>query len=137
RISPRNKELVLASAVKALAPSAYAGARLGDDTGRGLPLAFVWPRNGRQKASTYRQPNRFSNRQVDARTPVSILETATSADGKPSAYRIGTDEWIAPPDVRVFHPAPPPPLLRPGERWIDIDLDAQILVAFEGELAVY
>jgi hypothetical protein len=39
--------------------------------------------------------------------------------------------------VRVFHPAAPPPLLAPGERWIDVDLDTQILVAFEGDIPVY
>jgi hypothetical protein len=37
----------------------------------------------------------------------------------------------------VFQPAPPPPLLLPGERWIDVDIDDQILVAYEGDLAVY
>jgi L,D-transpeptidase catalytic domain len=37
----------------------------------------------------------------------------------------------------VFQPAPPPPMLEPGERWIDVDVDDQILVAYEGELPVY
>jgi hypothetical protein len=40
-------------------------------------------------------------------------------------------------DVRLFQPVPPPQLLQPGERWIDVDLDSQILVAYEGELPVY
>jgi hypothetical protein len=44
---------------------------------------------------------------------------------------------MAPQDLRIFEPSAPPPLLRPNERWIDVDLDKQILVAFEGELAVY
>jgi hypothetical protein len=56
---------------------------------------------------------------------------------KPIAYRIGAEEWIAAADVRMFNPAPAPALLEPGERWIDIDLDNQILVAFEGDVAVY
>jgi hypothetical protein len=40
-------------------------------------------------------------------------------------------------DVRGFTPAPPPPFLGKGERWIDVDVDTEILVAFEGDVAVY
>jgi hypothetical protein len=68
---------------------------------------------------------------------VQILETAADPAGKPVAYRIGELRWLAAADVRVFTPAPPPAHLRPGERWIDVDLDSQILVAFEGDLPVY
>lgn len=55
----------------------------------------------------------------------------------PSSIRVGDDEWIAASDVRIFRPTPPPPSLRNGERWIDVDLDTQILVAFEGDQAVF
>lgn len=137
RISPKEKEYVLKSQVKRLVPSSYMGARLGDDTGWAVPFGFVWPRNNWQQAWTYEQPNRIANRQVPARMPVPILETANGKDGKPMAYRIGEGEWMRVGDVRVFHPTPPPPLLKKNERWIDIDLDEQILVAFEGNMAVY
>jgi hypothetical protein len=114
------------------------GARLGDDTGWAVPFAFVWPRNNWQQAWTYSlPPNRSANRQVPVRMPVPILETFSGKDGKTLAYRIGREEWIGAGDVRVFQPAPPPPLLKKAERWIDVDLDAQILVAFEGDMAVY
>jgi hypothetical protein len=124
-------------------PSQFMGTRLGDDTGWALPIAFVWPRNGWTQAWTYHKPNALVNRQVPARMPVAIVEVATGKDGKPIAYRValagssGDAEWMAPQDLRIFEPTAPPPLLRPNERWIDVDLDRQILVAFEGELAVY
>ncbi len=137
RISAKDKEYVLKSAVSRLNPSNHMGSRLGDDTGWALPFAFVWPRNNWLQAWTYHQPNRVVNRQIPARTPVPILEVANGKDGKAMAYRIGPEEWIGTTDVRVFAPAARPPHLRPNERWIDIDLDAQILVAFEGEMAVY
>ena len=70
------------------------------------------------------------NRQLAARTPLAILETAADKAGKPTAYRIGPAEWIAAADMRVFQPALPPPMLEPGERWIDVDIDDQILVAY-------
>jgi lipoprotein-anchoring transpeptidase ErfK/SrfK len=138
RINAKDKEYVLKSAVSRSKPSDYMGSRLGDDTGWVLPFAFVWPRNNWLQAWTYHQPNRVVNRQIAARTPVPILEVAEGKDKKPMAYRIGPEEWIGVQDVRVFTPAAaPPPYLKPGERWIDIDLDAQMLVAFEGGTAVY
>lgn len=137
KISQRGNEYVLKSAVKPLTPSQYAGTRLGDDTGWTLPIGFVWPRSGGQRAWTHHKPNAYVNRQLAARTPVPILEVHEDKDGKPLAYRIGPSEWMAAADLRVFQPTAPPPLLRPNERWIDVDLDTQILVAFEGEIAVY
>jgi hypothetical protein len=58
--------------------------------------------------------------------------------GRAGAIRLAPGpEWISALDVRVFAPAPPPPLLEPDERWIDVDVDNEILVAYEGDLAVY
>jgi len=139
KISQKENEYVLRSAVSQHKPSLYNGARLGDDTGRGIPIAFVWPRAGMKSTYTMNKPTGggVARPTMLARTPVSILETHSDKGGKPIAYRIGEAEWIRASDVRVFTPAPPPPLLREGERWIDVDLDHQILVAFEGELPVY
>jgi hypothetical protein len=137
RVSQRGNEYILKSAIRQLAPSQRLGTRLADDTGLSLPIAFVWPRNGWQKAWTHAKPNAYVKRQLDARTPVAILEVAEGKDGKPAAYRIGESEWMHPADLRIFEPVAPPPLLGPNERWIDIDLDKQMLVAFEGELPVY
>jgi hypothetical protein len=50
---------------------------------------------------------------------------------------VGYDAWIAREDVRLAAAAEPPPGLAEGERWIDIDLDEQTLVAYEGTTAVY
>jgi hypothetical protein len=138
KIDRREGEYVLRQVITQHRPSLFGGARLGDDTGRELPIGFVWPRFGARLAlTTNTAVGGGVFRQLAARTALSILETAPDRTGKPAAYRIGEGEWIAAADVRVFQPAPPPPLLEPDERWIDIDLDAQILVAYEGELAVY
>ena len=137
KIDKKDNEYVLRSAITRHVPSMYGGARLGDDTGWAVPIAFVWPRYGGSTAYTLSKPTGGVARELAARTPVPVLEVVAGKDGKPTAYRIGDAEWMSPADVRVFQPLPPPALLQPGERWIDVDLDAQILVAFEGDVAVY
>ncbi|HSD88261.1 MAG TPA: L,D-transpeptidase [Kofleriaceae bacterium] len=137
KTSPKGNEYVLASMVSVHHPSEMMGSRLGDDTGWKLPVAFVWPRNNWQQAWTYQKPNAIVNRQLVARTPLPILDVFNDKAGKASAFKIGEAEWISAADVRVFQAVEPPPLLRPNERWIDVDLDNQILVAFEGTLPVY
>jgi len=75
------------------------------------------------------------------RTTVTIVEE--SADGRfvriAAPAGAGNDEqvWIARADLRVATAAAPPPGLAEGERWFDIDLDEQVLIAYEGERAVY
>lgn len=138
KIDRKDNQYVLRSAITLHRPSPYAGARLGDDTGWTLPIAFVWPRGGMTAAyTTNKATGGGVNRQLAARTPVPVLETTADKAGKPVAYRIGDGEWLSALDVRVFVPVAPPALLEPNERWIDVDVDAQILVAFEGELPVY
>jgi hypothetical protein len=144
KISPKDNDYILKSLINLMKPSDFKGARMSDDTGLKLPIAFVWPRNNWTQAWTYAKPNAISYRQINARLPVPILETATNKDGKVTAYRIADPtpqaplgEWIQAADVRVFAPVDPPPLLLPNERWIDVDLDNQILVAFEGMTPVY
>ena len=138
KVAQKDNQYVLASAISKHQPSHYTGARLGDDTGLATPIAFVWPRAGMLAAWTTAKPAGGGVvHQLVARTLVPVLETAAGKDGKPIAYRIGDAEWMAPADVRVFAAAAPPPTLAPNERWIDVDLDSQILVAFEGDVAVY
>lgn len=137
KISAREEEWLPASAIRQHTPSEYRGARLGDDTGLTLPLAFVWPRGNAAKAWT-RGAARGGGvrRQLAQRTPVPVLESFEDK-GQVVAYRIGDAEWIDASAVRVARPTPLPPGVKAGERWLDIDLDTQILVAYEGDLPVY
>lgn len=64
-----------------------------------------------------------------------VLETVKK--GGKLWYRIGADRWVRERDVRVATSAPPPEGLRPGERWIDVDIASQVLVAYEGERPVF
>lgn len=138
KIAQKDNQYVLASSVSRHTPSKYVGSRLGDETGYGVPFAFVWPRGGMVEAYTTNKANGGGvNRQLAARTAVPVLGVENDKAGKPTAYRIGESEWMSAQDVKVFTPLPPPKLLKDGERWIDVDLDAQILVAYEGDTPVY
>lgn len=137
KISPTENELLLASQIHRHRPSEYRGARLGDDSPMRAPVAVVWPRGGGLTAWTRTTAKTGTKRQLPRRTIVALLETFSDPAGKPLAYRIGEGEWIDAFSLRLFTPAPPPADLQPNERWIDIDLESQLLVAYEGELAVY
>jgi hypothetical protein len=66
---------------------------------------------------------------------VRVLEERT--DGREGFYRIDDGTWVRDKDVRRPSVAPPPAEVQPGERWIDVDLARQVLVAYEGTRPVY
>jgi hypothetical protein len=106
-------------------PSAFHGVRLGDDTGLSLPLVFAVDRQRLDRnVST-------SKGAVPGRSAWPVLER------RPDAVRIGPDRWLPLRSAVVVEAAPAPAGLLPGERWVDVDLDAQTLVAYEGELPVF
>jgi hypothetical protein len=45
--------------------------------------------------------------------------------------------WVRDQEAVVMDPSPPPADLQPGEKWIDVNLTTQSLVAFEGDTAVF
>lgn len=137
KIAPSANQFVLARAITKHVVSPFMGNRLGDDVGWTVPIAFVWPSAHAARAPITAEPTGGAVvRHVAKRALLPVLDPV--GDGElPSAIRVADAEWIATSDVRVYRPAPPPPSLRKDERWIDVDLDTQILVAFEGSQAVY
>lgn len=67
------------------------------------------------------------------RTVVALHEL--SADGRWA--RIAPAHWVATTDLHRAHPVAPPADLSPEERWLDLDLAEQVLVAYEGTRPVY
>jgi lipoprotein-anchoring transpeptidase ErfK/SrfK len=70
-------------------------------------------------------------RQLDPRTVVPVLET----DGE--FARIGDGEWVALTHLRVVRETTRPDGVGADERWIDVDLAQQTLVAYQGDTPVY
>jgi hypothetical protein len=98
--------------------------------------AWVRAQRDSKKAATTRATPDPKGEAIGAlapRTVVTILEQ--SADGK--FVRIDDKAWIARADLRVASVVAPPPGLEPGEKWFDVDLEEQVLVAYEGARPVY
>jgi lipoprotein-anchoring transpeptidase ErfK/SrfK len=66
---------------------------------------------------------------------VDILEERKEKSGV--YLRIGDGQWLRARDVRRPVVSPLPSSLPPGERWLDVDLATQTLVAYEGDRPVY
>jgi hypothetical protein len=104
-----------------------------DDEPRKLPLAFV-----------LRGTNRYTfsekgPKKGDAVSRWAIIPLTGKA---PAPQQRGFSEasegyFLRDEHITVTKPGPPPPGLKPGEKWIDINLSTQSLVAFEGDKPVF
>lgn len=133
------REYLSTKSIRQYQPSTFQGTRLGDETGLMLPLGFPLSRgkaSDRVPVYAAAEGGRVV-RKLEARVPVSVVEIARDAQGSEVAYRIGEAEWVRASEMRLAAATEPPPLTEPHERWFDIDLDQQVLVAYEGALPVY
>jgi hypothetical protein len=103
---------------------------------RQLPLAFVLGLHAHQynvdqdnkKAHRLEHEDRF---------------TITGLTGKKAVIDdhmfLETDQgwWLREIDATFTRPGPPPSDLAPGEKWVDVNITTQTLVAFEGDKPVY
>jgi len=100
-----------------------------------IPLAWVI----NDRARVLSKPSAFAvTSTTKARFElVPVLEEVQS--GRSTFFRIGEGAWIAAKDVRHPSVAPPPPEVdeAAGERWIDVDLETQTLVTYEGKRPVF
>lgn len=97
------------------------------------PFAWVTPRTRDALVSVRAAPaaGAAEVRTLARRTIVPVLET------RHRFARIGQDEWVGLSELRVARITKRPRGIAGDERWIDVDLDEQVLVAYEGDVAVY
>lgn len=72
---------------------------------------------------------------VPARTVV-IVHEIKEVEGR-KWCRIGTGVWVPYSRVAMVTPASRPAVVRPGERWIDVNIAEQTLAAYEGDQLVF
>ena len=103
-----------------------------------LPLGWVY--GGNKSVSTY-SIDLASNGIKPAKTYehfAPILLTGKEQEFHGKKYQETTDgTWLKSSQIRSTSPGPMPLDLKPGERWLDVNLTTQTVVAFEGEKPIY
>lgn len=125
-------ELVDARAISIHKPSTFAGLWLDRAEAPSLPIAWTRPKPAKVRNSP--AVTAPVARTLPARTLLTHLGES-SPDG--SFIRLGEHEWIARADLHLASMTPPPPHTERSERWLDVDLDEQVVVAYEGVRPVY
>ncbi|MHA7628256.1 L,D-transpeptidase family protein [Corallococcus sp. M7] len=103
-----------------------------------LPMPFGWAQSRtapRTDVVVRKAPDAKAEREttLPPRTLVSVREL--SPDGQ--WVRIAEDHWVARDDLHVAWSLASPSIVEPGARWLDVDLEAQTLIAYEGDRPVY
>jgi lipoprotein-anchoring transpeptidase ErfK/SrfK len=107
--------------------------------GEKLKLPIAWGYGGRKEVATYsiddqKQPKNAKSIEKHVAIPV----TGKTLDiGKTKYVETAEGTYVKALQVRVTEPGPAPAGLGPDERWIDVDLSSQTLVAFVGTRPVY
>jgi len=96
-----------------------------------LPFAWVTPRS----AKVYDQPRGTALEQLDRRTRVDVLEEVL--DGKVRWIRIGDGRWMRADQLNEVRKLARPEGTGVDERWIDIDLGEQVVVAYVRDQPVF
>lgn len=114
---------------------AFRGETIPQDTQSTVPFGWIIV----DSADVFASPNPGGKKQ-DHRTRferVPFFEEKSA--GSTSFTRVGDDAWVRSSEMRHPTIAPPPTEvdLSAGERWIDVELETQTLVAYEGARPVF
>jgi hypothetical protein len=112
----------------------FEGVWLNAPEARHLPLG--WITNPHQWKYTFDNSKMHRNEHVDRFTIVQLTGTKQVVEDK-TYWETAEGWWMRAMDGTVTSPGPPPKNLAPGEKWIDVNLGLQSLVAFEGERPVF
>jgi hypothetical protein len=114
----------------------YEGVHVSDpEEKRKLPVGFILGLHARQyRFDENDKPKRGEH--VDRFTIVGLTGNKKIVDDH-AFYETLDGWWTRAVDGTMTRPGPPPSELAPGEKWIDVNLATQTLVAFEGDKPVY
>jgi len=116
-------------------PPSFHGVEIGGQNQPKLPVGFVISTNAfKYELVDGKEPERKAKVSLHA---IAAL-TGNTAQRKGVLYRETTDGWwVRAADSTLTEPGAPPSDIGPNEKWIDINLTRQTLVAFEGTRPVY
>jgi lipoprotein-anchoring transpeptidase ErfK/SrfK len=124
--------------VRKLEPSKHEGVKL-EEAKLTLPIVFV----AMPKAETTAGPTGGKKvKSYKGRTVLKVLEIKVLGErgqGRPPrrAYRVGENEWLSSTAGNLAEASPPPAGLDGNERWVDVNTDEQVLIAYEGAKPVF
>lgn len=108
--------------------------------GGALKLPMAWTYGFRKQTATYRidaaKPTPENAKSLDRLTAVPLTGKSQEI-GKTKYFETADGTWVKSTMVRVTEPGPLPSGLGPDERWIDVDLSSQTVIAFVGDRPVY
>ena len=117
--------------------SKFQGVELDGDKWK-LPIAWVY--GGRKKAPTYEMESEDGPpkpaKSVKSFTAIQLTGRERKV-GKTHYLETKDNTWIKRLHVRVTRPGPPPKDLTPNEKWVDVNLKTQTLVAYRGTTPVF
>lgn len=104
---------------------------------RKLPLAWVIGTKAKQWTLDTAAKKAKKGEPVDRFSIVELTGKRERVDEKYWFYETKAGFWLRSDHVAVVKMPKVPPDVKPGEKWIDVDIDDESLVAFEGDKPVY
>lgn len=127
-------DLIDSKSIAQISPSRFKGVVL-DEAAATLPAWVRARKDPRKPLVTRAEPSRRAavTGSLPARSVVTVLERSADL----AWVRVADLAWVPRADLRVATIAAPPPGVGETERWFDVDLEDQVLVAYEGARPVY
>ena len=126
-------DLIEASSIVTFSPSKFKGVVVTDPAH--MPAWVRGHDKPRDPVPVRDAAGKLTGEKLPARTVVTIAEL--SADGKLARIDTNADRWLPRRDLRATALTTPPPTSAATEKWFDVDVDEQVLVAYEGDKPVY
>ncbi len=129
-------EYVDPSTLRRLSGSRFQGVDLTDEHSPMLPFAFAVHGQSQNKSILVRAAPSRSARVVKRLAKRSVVEVLSYSDDG-DFVNVAPGRWIDREDLRIVEARTRPSHVAAGTRWIDVDLDQQLVVAYEGATAVF
>ena len=109
-------------------PSTFAGVDLLTSPPPAWPFGWVYSAKGR--AVVARQAAEKKAPEAGSFTHREIVQVLEEANGY---VKVGDGQWIERGSIRIARKQPRPTLASAGAKWIDLDRDEQVMVAYDGD----
>jgi lipoprotein-anchoring transpeptidase ErfK/SrfK len=101
-----------------------------------LPIGFITSQYAHKHSMAQNKKKTARGGALHRQTIVQLTGQTVNIDGT-DYYETDEGWWMRGIDGTITEPGPPPEKLGAGEKWIDVNLKRQTLVAFEGDHAVF